>query len=275
MAESLKKPLRLWIAVVLLFTAGAIGISYFLTSYQASQLNEQLRKQEKQLQQSVPGVPEQTEPVLTEHPETDASTLLTQAARQHNVDLYYQQSPENAEQWLVGANGTYQNALRLVASIMQAQQEMRQPFPFTQTLKWRDTGENSGKLSWQFLWLTAGSPAPSELSAHSLFKSDFPDVIAEPIECLGKPEMQSDIHINDWSLVQLIATQTSPVKKALLKIPDQPLLTLAASSWIADPLMQLQDVNDEYTEFQLWEKQSGCWSAKPLKLHLTRDNSSQ
>ncbi|NWO03832.1 hypothetical protein DFO83_104200 [Idiomarina loihiensis] len=275
MAESLTKPLWLWIGSVALFTATAMGVSYFLTSYQASQLNEQLRTQQKQLQQTVPEVPEQTGPVLKEHAETEVSTLLTQAARQHNVDLYYQQSPENAKQWLVGVNGTYQNALRLVASVMQAQQKVRQPFPFTQTLKWRDTGENSGKLSWQFLWLTAGSPAPSELSAPSLFKSDFPDVIAEPIECLGKPEMQSDIHINDWSLVQLIATQTSPVKKALLKMPDQPLLTLAASSWIAAPLMQLQSVNGEYAEFQLWEKQSGCWSAKPLKIHLTKDNSSQ
>lgn len=275
MGESLKKPLWLWIGAVLLFTAGAIGISYFLTGYQASQLNEQLRTQQKQLQQTVPEVPEQTEPVLKEHPETDVSTLLTQAARQHSVDLYYQQSPENAEQWLVGVNGTYQNALRLVASVMQAQQEMRQPFPITQTLKWRDTGGNSGKLSWQFLWLLADSSAPSELSAHSLFKSDFPDVIAEPIKCLGQPEQPSDIRISDWSLVQLIATQTSPVKKALLKIPDQPLLTLAESSWIADPLMQLQDVNGEYAEFKLWQKQAGCWSAKPLKLHLTKDNSSQ
>ncbi len=275
MAESLKKPLCLWTAVVVLFTAGAIGVSYFLTGYQASQLNGQLRTQQKQLQQTVPEVPEQTGPVLKEHPETDVSTLLTQAARQHNVDLYYQQSPENAKQWLVGVNGTYQNALRLVASVMQAQQEMRQPFPFTQTLKWRDAGENNGKLSWQFLWLSADSPAPSELSAHSLFKSDFPDVIAEPIECLGKPEIKSDTRISDWSLVQLIATQTSPVKKALLKIPNQPLLTLAESSWIADPLMQLQGVNGEYAEFQLWEKQAGCWSAKPLKLHLTKDNSSQ
>ncbi|WP_417441530.1 hypothetical protein [Idiomarina sp.] len=275
MAESLKKPLWSWIGAVLLFTAGAIGISYFLTSYQASQLNEQLRTQQKQLQQSVPVVPEQAESVVTEHPETDVSTLLTQAARQHSVDLYYQQSPENAEQWLVGVNGTYQNALRLVASVMQAQQEMRQPFPFTQTLKWRDTGENGGKLSWQFLWLEAESPAPSELSTHSLFKSDFPDVIAEPIKCLGQPEQPSDIRINDWSLVQLIATQTSPVKKALLKIPDQPLLTLEESSWIADPLMQLQGVNGEYAEFQFWEKQAGCWSAKPLKLHLTKDSSSQ
>lgn len=275
MAESLKKPLWSWIGAVLLFTAGAIGISYFLTGYQASQLNEQLRTQQKQLQQTVPEVPEQTEPVLKEQPETDVSTLLTQAARQHSVDLYYQQSPENAEQWLVGVNGTYQNTLRLVASVMQAQQEMRQPFPFTQTLKWRDTGENNGKLSWQFLWLEAESPAPSELSTHSLFKSDFPDVIAEPIKCLGQPEQPSDIRISDWSLVQLIATQTSPVKKALLKIPNQPLLTLSASSWIADPLMQLQSVNGEYAEFQLWQKQAGCWSAKPLKIHLTKDNSSQ
>ena len=275
MAESLTKPLWLWIGSVALFTATAMGVSYFLTSYQASQLNELLRKQEKQLQRYVPGVPEQAESVVTKHAETDVSTLLTQAARQHNVDLYYQQSPENAEQWLVGVNGTYQNALRLVASVMQAQQEMRQPFPFTQTLKWRDAGENNGKLSWQFLWLPADSPTPSELSSHSLFKSDFPDVIAEPIECLGKPEIKSDTRISDWSLVQLIATQTFPVKKALLKIPNQPLLTLAESSWIADPLMQLQGVNGEYAEFQLWEKQAGCWSAKPLKLHLTKDNSSQ
>ncbi|MGM7448337.1 hypothetical protein ACP7H9_07470 [Idiomarina sp. ST20R2A10] len=275
MAESLKKPLWLWVGVVVLFTVTAIGASYFLTSYQASQLNEQLRTQQKQLQQTVPEVPEQAGPVLKEQPETEVSTLLTQAARQHNVDLYYQQSPENAEQWLVGVNGTYHNALRLVASVMQAQQEMRQPFPLTQTLKWRDARENNGKLNWQFLWLSADSPASSEVSAHSLFESDFPDVIAEPIECLGKPEIQSDIRISDWSLVQLIATQTSPVRKALLKIPNQPLLTLAESRWIADPLMQLQGVNGEYAEFQLWQKQAGCWSAKPLKLHLTKDNSSQ
>ncbi|WP_404397689.1 hypothetical protein [Idiomarina loihiensis] len=275
MAESFKKPLWLWGSAVLLFTVAAISVSYFLTGYQASQLNEQLRTQQKQLQQSVPGIPELAESVLTEHPETDVSTLLTQAARQNNVDLYYQQSPENAEQWLVGANGTYQNALRLVASIMKAQQGRRQPFPFTQTLKWRDTGENSGKLSWQFLWLSADSSAPSEPSAHSLFKSDFPDVIAEPIKCLGQPEQLSDIRISDWSLVQLIATQTSPVKKALLKIPNQPPLTLTESSWIADPLMQLQDVNGEYAEFKHWQKQAGCWSAKPLKLHLTKDSSSQ
>ncbi|HAS23633.1 MAG TPA: hypothetical protein DCR51_11015, partial [Idiomarina loihiensis] len=59
MAESLTKPLWLWIGSVALFTATAMGVSYFLTSYQASQLNELLRKQEKQLQRSVPGVPEQ------------------------------------------------------------------------------------------------------------------------------------------------------------------------------------------------------------------------
>lgn len=271
MAKAYKKPLWLWIVAVLIFTTTAIGVSYFLTGYQASQLNERLRMQQEQLQQTVPAVPEQTRPVLTEPPKTDVSTLLTQAARQHHVDLHYQQSPTNAEQWLVGINGTYQNALRLVASIMQAQQ----PFPFTQTLKWQDTGQNIGKLNWQFLWLTAEDFSPSERSDNLLFKSDFPDVIAEPIKCLGQPEQPSEIHISDWSLVQLIATQTSPVKKALLKIPNQPLLTLAESSWIADPLMQLRSVNGEYAEFQLWEKQVGCWSTKPLKLHFTQDNTSQ
>jgi len=275
MAESLKKPLWLWVIGFLLFTLAAIGISYFLTGYQASQLNDQLRKQQQQLQQPVPQVPEQAERVLTKHPKTDVSTLLTQAARQHNVDLYYQQSPDNTEQWLVSINGTYQNTLRLVASIMQVQQGASLAFPFTQTLKWRDTNQHSGKLSWQFRWLTAEHNAPPEFVHKTLFKNDFQDINAEPVKCLGRPKIKSDIRISDWSLVQLTATQTFPVKKALLTIPNQPLLTLNENNWVADPLIQLKDVYDEHAEFQLWQKQAGCWSAEPLKLHLTKDNTSK
>ncbi|RUO64676.1 hypothetical protein [Idiomarina ramblicola] len=275
MVKPIQKVLWCWGASVLVFTVVAIAVSYFLTGYQANQLKNTLQSQNRQLQQPAPQIPEAHDTTLPEPPAVDVASLLTQAAKQQQVDLHYQQSPEHSEQWLVGISGTYQNAIRFIASILQTQQESLQAFPFTQTLKWQDGESHRGELSWQFLWLTAKDSAPPDVNGKPLFKTDFPPMLAEPLKCLGKPGILSDIRITDWASVQLLATQTSPLKKALLSIPGQPLLTLTEHDWIASPLMQLQNIKRDHIAFQHWQKEAGCWSAQSRKLFLTKDTNQQ
>lgn len=274
MAKPISNVLWFWVAGLLLFTLMVVTVSYFLTSYRAGQLSNTLKSQHKQMQQPPPQVPEQNN-ILPEPPPVDVASLLTQAARQHHVGLHYQQSPERSEQWLVGISGNYQNTIRFIASILQTQKESLQAFPFTQTLKWQDTDQNGGKLSWQFLWLTAETAMPANLNGKPLFKTEFPPILAEPLKCLSKPDTHSDINVSDWSVVQLLGTQTSPLKKALLKIPGQPLLTLTENKWLTSPLMQLHKIEHSYVTFKHWQKKAGCWSAKSLKLSLTKDNNPQ
>lgn len=275
MVKPLQKVLWCWGASVLVFIFAATAVSYFLTGYEAKQLNSTLQSRYKQLQQPIRQVPEQSEITLPQPPLVDVASLLTQAARQQQVDLHYQQSSERSEQWLVGISGTYQNAIRFIASILQTQRESLQAFPFTQTLKWQDDDPYGGRLNWQFLWLTAKDSTPPDFNVDPLFKTDFPPMLAEPLKCLSKPDIQSDIQINDWASVQLLATQTSPLKKALLNIPGQPSLTLTENNWIASPLMQLQKVGRDYVAFQHWQKEAGCWSAQSQKLFLTKDTNPQ
>ncbi|MCK7459823.1 hypothetical protein [Idiomarina aminovorans] len=275
MAKLIPNVVWCWLAGLLLFTLIAVSVSYFLTGYQAEQLNNTLRNQHKQLRQPAPQVPEHSGTILPELQRVDVASLLTQAAKRQHVDLYYQQNSERSDQWLVGITGSYQNAVRFIASILQTQKGSLQHFPFTQTLKWQDNDQNGGKLNWQFLWLTAETPMPSNLNGNPLFKTEFPPVLAEPLKCLRKPDTQSDINVSDWSVVQLLGTQTSPLKKALLQIPGQPVLTLTENSWLASPLMQLRKIEHNYVTFKHWQKEAGCWSAKNLTLSLTQDNNPQ
>ncbi|MGM0629682.1 MAG: hypothetical protein ACQESI_00755 [Pseudomonadota bacterium] len=274
MAKSLQKALSAWAISLLIFTLLAVLISYYLTGYQAEQLSNTLRSQYQQLQASLPPIPAEDSIDVPEPSFVDVSSLLTQAAKQQKVDLHYQQDSERSEQWLVGVNGSYQRAVRFVASVMQAQQDATQAFPFTQTLKWQDTDLNSGKLSWQFLWLNVNDEASASIDADTLFTTNFPSVTAESIQCLEQPAIQSDIQISDWSLVELLATQTSPQRKALLQLPDR-VITLAENSWIETPLMQLREIRHEYAVFQRWQQYAGCWSSEAVKLRLIKDKKPQ
>lgn len=275
MVNSFRSVLWLWGAGLLLFTLLTTAVSYFMTVYQAQKLNDTFQIQYQTLSETVPQVPELSPTRLSEQQPVDVASLLTQAARQQKVSLHYQQDPQNPEQWLVGVSGGYQNAAHFVAAIFQAQRNLRQDFPLTQMLKWQDTEAETGKLSWQFMWVSADSFAPQQAIASLRFKTDFPQVTAEPLKCLSQPNVLSDITIGDWSSVQLLATQTSPLQKALLSMPEQPLLTLSERQWIASPLMQLQSVHHDYVAFQHWQKTAGCWSAQPLTLYLTQDTNPQ
>ncbi|MDV6316633.1 hypothetical protein [Idiomarina sp. HP20-50] len=275
MADSLRKVLWLWGIGLLLFIVFAIAVSYFLTSYQAKKFNDTLQRQYQTLRESVPRVPELPHSRLSAAQPVNVSSLLTQAARQQKVNLHYQQDARNSEQWLVGVSGDYQSAARFIASVLQAQRNSEQSFPLTQTLKWQDTGAQTGQLSWQFLWVTAAGSKLPEHNSPAVFKTHFPQVIAEPIKCLSKPKAHSEIKISAWSSVQLLATQTSPLQKVLLKIPEQPLLTLTEREWIETPLIQLRSIHPDYATFQHWQKEAGCWSAHSLTLYLTQDTNSQ
>lgn len=270
MAKSLHKALIVWAMALLIFTLLAVLISYYFTGYQAAQLSNTLRNQYQQLQAPLPPVPAEDSIDVSEPSFMDVSSLLTQAAKQQKVDLHYQQDPERSEQWLVGVNGSYQRAVRFVASVMLAQHDATQAFPFTQTLKWQDTDLTSGKLSWQFLWLNANDSASASIDANTLFKTNFPSITVEPPKCLERPAIKSNIQIGDWSLVKLLATQTSPQRKALLQLPDR-VITLANNNWIENPLMQLREINPGYALFERWQQYAGCWSAETVKLRLTKD----
>ena len=274
MAKSSHKALLAWAITLLIFTLLAVLISYYFTGYQAGQLNNILRNQYQQLQESLPPIPAEDRVDVPEPSFVDVSSLLSQAAKQQKVDLHYQQDPERSEQWLIGVNGSYQRAIRFVASVMQAQQGATQAFPFTQTLKWQDTDLTSGKLSWQFLWLNANDAASASIDAYTLFKTSFPSITVEPPKCLERPAIKSDIQVSDWSLVKLLATQTSPQRKALLQMPDR-VITLAKKSWIENPLMQLREIKPEYAMFERWQQYAGCWSAETVKLRLTKDKKPQ
>ncbi|MGM0430559.1 MAG: hypothetical protein ACQEQ2_09715 [Pseudomonadota bacterium] len=275
MAKSLQKALLAWAIALLIFTLLAVLISYYFTGYQAGQLSNTLRNQYQQLQVPLPPIPVEDSAYVPEPSFVDVSSLLTQAAKQQKVDLHYQQDPERSEQWLVGVNGSYQRAVRFVASVMQAQQGATQAFPFTQTIKWQDTDLTSGKLSWQFLWLNVNNETSASINADTLFKTKFPSITAEPLQCLEPPAIQSETQVSDWSLVALLATQTSPQRKALLQLPDRRVITLAENSWIKIPLMQLREIKHEYAVFERWQQYAGCWSAEAVKLRLTKDKKPQ
>lgn len=275
MVNSFRNVLWLWGASLFLFTLLTTAVSYFLTVYQAQKLNDTFQSQYRKLNEPVPHVPEVSHTRLSEQQPVDVASLLTQAARQQKVSLHYRQDSQKPEQWLVGVSGGYQNAVNFVATIFQAQRKLQQYFPLTQMLKWQDTEAETGKLSWQFMWVNAESFAPQQAIGSLQFKTDFPQVTAEPLKCLSQPQVHSDITISDWSSVQLLATQTSPLQKALLSMPEQPLLTLSEGEWIASPLMRLQRIHQDYTTFQHWKKAAGCWSAQPVTLYLTQDTNSQ
>lgn len=275
MDKSLRKVLWLWGVALLAFILAAVAASYFLTGYRVNLLKNTFQQQYQQLQKPIPEFTGLRKTTVTELPEVDVSSLLIQAAKQHNVELHYQQDPQHPQQWLAGVSGNYQSAIRFIVSILQTQKGLQQAFPVTETLQWQDIDQHKGKLSWQFLWLKADDPAVPEINTTPLFKSDFLPIAAVPVKCPGKPDMQSDIEISDWASVQLLATQTLPLKKALLSIPGQPLLELTEENWIAVPLMQLQSINQAYAEFRHWQKEGACWSSQPLKLHLTKDDNPQ
>lgn len=266
-----KKVLMLWGFALLTISLMALTLSYWLTTHRAHQLTRTLKQQNRQLAQPMPEQPPQAAPA-TEQPPLNVSSYLVRAARQYQVQLHYQQSTDNANQWIVEVSGSVSHALRFVAAVLHDRFDAVTDFPLTQAVTWSDTDTDSGTLSWQFRWLPSDEGFEPEALAKALFKQPPTPLNIDPLVCHSQPPVGKQPSFDNWSGVKLLGTQTLPDKKALLQTPGQPLVELHETHWLRKPLMQLSHVDTDFIVLQHWQENAGCWSATPVILHLVKDN---
>lgn len=266
-----KKVLMLWGVMLLAISLIAVTLSYWLTTHRADQLTHTLKQHNRQLAQPMPEQPPQAAPATEQQP-VNVNSYLIRAARQYQVQLHYQHSTEDANQWLVTVTGSVSHALRFVAAVLHDRFDAVTDFPLTQTVTWSDTDTNSGTLNWQFRWFPSYEGFEPEPLATALFKQPPPPLNIDPLVCHSQPPVGKRPSFQTWSDVRLIGTQTLPDKKALLHTQGHPIVELREAQWLRKPLMQLSHIDTDFIVLQHWQETAGCWSATPVTLHLVKDN---